>query len=161
MRGRKPLPTAVKEASGALEKNPQRRNKSEPKPLRGSPDVPESLLDDPVAMSCWTRTCKTLEGMGILTLAEHSVLELYCVTYSQWRNLSAFVANGNCTVVTDRGGTATSPEANQVHKYSATLIKLMAELGLTPSSRSRIHATPEEEEDLFSDFLKRRMSGDN
>lgn len=160
MRGRKPLPTAVKEASGALQKDPQRRNKSEPKPMRGSPEVPESLLEDPVAIGCWNRTCKTLDGMGILTLAEESVLELYCRTYSQWRYLSAFVSGGNCTVITERG-TATSPEANQVHKYSATLIKLMAELGLTPSSRSRIHAVPEEEDDPFAEFLKRRMSGDN
>jgi P27 family predicted phage terminase small subunit len=98
--------------------------------------------------------------MGILSIADQSVLEIYCVTYSQWRVLSAMVAGGNVAYMTERGS-LTSPEANQVHKYSATLIKLMAELGLTPSSRSRIHAISEDEEDPFVEFLKRRMSGEN
>jgi P27 family predicted phage terminase small subunit len=161
MRGRKPLPTAVKEASGAFEKDPNRRNLDEPQAKKGIPPIPESIVEDDVASKCWESVCGTLNDMGILTVADASVMELYCVTYSQWRCLSNVVKNGNCSTVDDKGRVSTSPEANQVHKYSATLLRLMAELGLTPSSRSRIHAEPRVEDDPFTDFLKRRMESKN
>ena len=160
VRGRKPLPTAVKEASGAFKKDPARRNENEPQSKAGIPPMPESLYGDEVAIRCWESVCRTLDDMGVMTLADVSVMELYCITYSQWRFLAEFVKGGNCSTIT-KNGTSTSPEANQVHKYSATLMKLMAELGLTPSSRSRIHAVAKEEDDPFTDFLKRRMSNDN
>ena len=160
VRGRKPLPTALKDASGAHDKNPQRRNASEPALAKGIPPIPESIAEDAIASKCWVSVCGTLHEMGILTLADASVMELYCVTYSQWRWLSEVVKDGNCSIATEKGVT-TLPEANQVHKYAATLIRLMAELGLTPSSRSRIHAAPKEEDDPFTDFLKRRMEHKN
>lgn len=161
MKGRKALPTAIKEASGALKKDPQRRNQSEPHSEKGIPPIPESIASDAVASNCWQSVCKTLNDMGILTIADASVMELYCVTYSQWRWLSEVVRDGNCMTLNANGGVITKPEANQVHKYSATLLRLMAELGLTPSSRSRIHAEPKEEDDPFTDFLKRRMETKN
>lgn len=161
VRGRKPLPTAMKDASGAHEKNPQRRNSTEPVAQRGIPPIPESIADDEVASKCWQSVCATLNEMGILTIADASVMELYCVTYSQWRCLANVVKDGNCSTFTPSGGVTTLPEANQVHKYAGTLLRLMAELGLTPSSRSRIHATPKEEDDPFTDFLKRRMETKN
>jgi P27 family predicted phage terminase small subunit len=161
MRGRKPLPTATKEATGALAKNPQRRNHSEPVTVPGIPPLPASLEGDEVAIECWNKVCKTLHDMGILTMSDVSVMELYCSTYSQWRWLSNYVRDGNCRIENEKGNVSTSPEANQVHKYSALLLRMMAELGLTPSSRSRIHAAPKEEEDPFTDFLKRRMGGGN
>ena len=160
MRGRKPLPTAVKDASGEHKNHPSRRNNSEPVAAKGIPPIPESIAADSVASRCWQSVCGTLNDMGILTIADASVMELYCVTYSQWRWLSNVVKDGNCSIATEKGVT-TLPEANQVHKYSATLLRLMAELGLTPSSRSRIHATPKEEDDPFTDFLKRRMESKN
>ena len=160
VRGRKPLPTATKEASGTFKHNPQRRNVHEPKPIAGIPPIPEAIADDPIASKCWTTICGTLNEMGILTLSDASVMELYCVTYSQWRTMAKAVANGNCTSVAPSGNVTTSPEALQVHKYAATLLKLMTELGLTPSSRSRIHAIPpEEEEDPFKAILTRMGQG--
>lgn len=157
MRGRKPLPTATKEASGAFEKDPQRRNDSEPIAKRGFPDVPVSIAGDELAVECWNRICGTLDDMGILTVSDFSVLEVYCQTYSQWRFLNDYVKNGNVREVSSKGDARTSPEAVQVHKYADRLVKLMAELGLTPSSRSRIHAPGKEEEDPFAEFLKKRM----
>lgn len=161
MRGRKPLPTAVKDASGAHKNHPERRNKAEPQTEKGIPPIPESIAADAIASRCWQSVCKTLNDMGILTIADASVMELYCVTYSQWRWLSEVVKDGNCSTLNANGGVVTLPEANQVHKYSATLLRLMAELGLTPSSRSRIHAEPQVEDDPFTDFLKRRMESKN
>ena len=71
--------------------------------------------------------------------------------------LSDFVKVGNFSKVYDKGNSSQSPEAQQVHKYAEKLIKLMAELGLTPSSRSRLRVEGKQEEDPFAEFLKRRM----
>ena len=158
MRGRKPLPTATKEASGAYTKDPQRRNQSEPTATVGFPDVPPSVASDSVARECWDRTTKTLDDMGILTVADYAILEAYCSSYSQWKWLSEVVREGNCATITGSGSLVSSPESQQVHKYADRMIKLLVELGLTPSARSRLHVAKKEDADPFVEFLNRRMS---
>lgn len=153
MRGRKPLPTATKESSGAFVKDPQRKNLQEPQPIAGRPSCPDFIKSDAVAMQCWNATCATLESMKILTQADESVLAVYCSTYAQWRWLAEYVREGNVREVSEKGSVTTSPEAQQVHKYADRLIRLMAELGLTPSARSRIKVNSEPD-DAFTDWLR-------
>jgi P27 family predicted phage terminase small subunit len=157
MKGRKPLPTAIKEATGALKHDPQRRNNAEPTTKRGYPACPATIAVDEVAKQCWNETCELLDEMGILTTSDKRVLHVYCVTYSEWLFLSEYVKNGNVRLANDRGNETTSPEAGQVHKYADRLLKLLAELGLTPSSRSRLHVE-KKEDDPFADFMKASMN---
>jgi phage terminase small subunit len=56
----------------------------------------------------------------------------------------------------EKGRTKLKPEANQFHTYSDRILKREAELGLTPSSRSRLKAPQTEKEDEFDIWLKRR-----
>lgn len=153
-RGPKPRATAVQEAAGAFVRHPERRNKHEPQPTPGWPACPDFVEADPVAKSCWDSACKTLEQMKILSQADQAVLAVYCSTYSQWRWLSEYVKEGNCREVNDKGTASTSPEAQQVHKYADRLIRLMAELGLTPSARSRIKVGNDTEQDPFTAWLQ-------
>jgi P27 family predicted phage terminase small subunit len=153
VRGRKPLATAVKEASGAFDKDPQRRNHNEPQAKRGWPIPPQHVLQDAIAKECWDNVCETLNELGILTTADQSVMSIYCSTYSQWLWLAEAVKDGNCSTVNDKGFIMVLPEANQVHKYADRLIRLMSELGLTPSSRSRLHVSKPKEEDPFNEWL--------
>ena len=95
-----------------------------------------------------------MESMSILTQADQSVLALYCSTYAQWRWLAEYVKEGNVREISEKGGVTTSPEAQQVHKYADRLVKLMAELGLTPSARSRIRVVGDEPQDAFTEWLK-------
>ena len=161
VRGRKPLPTATKEDSGAFVKNPQRRNELEPKAVRGFPSIPSQIEADAVAAECWQRLTRTLDELGILTTADAEILEAYCIDYSQWRWLSEYVREGNCREVNDKGSSSTSPEAQQVHKYADRLARRMVELGLTPSARSRLQVAKREEADPFTEFLQRRMKSQN
>jgi P27 family predicted phage terminase small subunit len=156
MRGRKPKATAEKEASGAYRKNPQRRNKTEPKPVRGRPVKPEHVESCEVASAQWDELCSTLDAMNILTVADKSLLALYCQTYSEWSKLQHHVRENGCTIFNDKGNASQSAEAIQVHRYADRLLKMMSELGLTPSSRSRIK-TPEqtEDEDPMAELLSR------
>lgn len=84
MRGRKPVPTALKIARG----NPGHRRirKDEPQP---STDidlaVPDILLDDADARAEWTRTAPMLHRLGVFTEADRDALILYCATFSRWK----------------------------------------------------------------------------
>lgn len=153
VRGRKPLASAVKEASGAFLKDPQRRNKNEPKAKRGWPDKPEMIKADAIASDCWDRVCKTLDELNILTVADAYMLEAYCIDYSQWRWLVESCKEGRVIAMNEKGNISTSPEATQVHKYADRLLKRQSELGLTPSARSRLHTPEKQEEDPFTAWL--------
>lgn len=161
VRGRKPKPTAVKEASGALRKNPQRRNRREPKPPAGAPPMPSIVAADPAAKTEWMELCGWLADMGTLAKADRSLMAIYCTTFSEWVKYMEHVREHGVCVATANGGVTTAPEAHQYNKLSDRMLKLLTELGLTPSARSRIR-TPEQndEEDPFQNLLE-RFSGSN
>jgi P27 family predicted phage terminase small subunit len=159
MRGRKPLATATKEASGAFRKNPQRRNASEPTVQRGWPAKPETVETDDIASAQWDELCGTLDDMGILTVSDKSLLAMYCQTYAEYIRLHRHIRENGCVLVNVQGNETTSPQASQVHKYADRLIKLMAEMGLTPSSRSRIVAPKKDDDDDPMAELLTRLGG--
>jgi P27 family predicted phage terminase small subunit len=157
MRGRKPKATAIKEAEGAFVKDPQRRNHQEPKLPMKAPRRPESLKGDKVAQSMWRWLVKNLSEMRVITEADQQLMESYCLTYSRiMEDEFALRKEGN-VIETERGPKRNPRAINLVSNRSAQL-KMLAELGLTPSARTRLKATPEEETDVFAELMKRRES---
>lgn len=156
VKGRKPLSNAVKEASGAFVKNPQRRNADEPKVQLGRPKIPDAVDGDPVAKSRWHWVCDQLESMNLLATTDQGLIAGYCMDYSMMLSLWEVIKGGNVSITDDKGRPKLRPEANQFHTYSDRLLKREAELGLTPSSRSRLKAPQTEQEDEFTAWLKRR-----
>jgi P27 family predicted phage terminase small subunit len=156
VRGRKPLPTALKEASGAFKKDPQRRNHSEPKPAVGIPEMPSFFAKDEAAVEIWNNTTKQLADMGVLTLADKDLLAMYCVTYADFIRCYEDVRTRGRSCVSDGGKESATVEAKDLQANGNRILKMQTELGLTPSSRSRLHANKEEkEEDPFQAWLER------
>ena len=158
VKGRKPLSSAVKEASGAFVKDPQRRNADEPKPKLGRPKIPSAVEDDPTAKSRWHWVCDQLESMNLLAVTDQGLIAGYCLDYSMMLALWETIKGGNVSDMDEKGRTKLKPEANQFHTYSDRILKREAELGLTPSSRSRLKAPQTEEEDEFAQWLARSTS---
>lgn len=158
VKGRKPLSSATKEASGAFAKNPQRRNAEEPKPKLGRPKIPDAVEDDPVAKSRWYWVCEQLESMNLLAVTDQGLIAGYCLDYSMMLSLWEVIKGGQVSDMDEKGRTKLKPEANQFHTYSDRILKREAELGLTPSSRSRLKAPQTEEEDEFAQWLARSTS---
>ena len=156
VKGRKPLSNAVKEASGAFIKDPQRRNADEPKAKLGRPSCPDAVALDPVAKARWEWVCSQLESMNLLAVTDEGLIAGYCLDYSMMLSLWEVIKGGQVSDMDDKGRTKLKPEANQFHTYSDRLLKREAELGLTPSSRSRLRAPQSEPEDEFTSWLKRR-----
>jgi P27 family predicted phage terminase small subunit len=136
MRGRKPKPTALKLVQG----NPGRRplNENEPAPPSTLPTCPAHLSDE--AKKEWERLARVLNEMGVLTEVDRAVMAAYCQAYGRWVEAETKLRETPLLLKTPAGYVQQSPWLSISHKQIEIMAKLMPELGLTPSSRSRLVA---------------------
>lgn len=137
MRGRKPTPTVVR----FLRNNPGKRriNREEPTPNELSTGWPDELSGDEVARAEWTRTIVPLIDIGQITAADRAFAIAHCELWSTWRS-QVLEASKHPHVV--KAGSSNHPIPNpargMANKTMQLLAKVDSELGLTPSSRSRV-----------------------
>ncbi len=141
-RGRKPIPTAIKE----LEGNPGKRalNKKEPKPKRKAPKCPTWL--DNEAKKEWKRTAKQLEQLGILTEVDMAAFAGYCQAYARWKEAEEFISKHGTIVKTPSGYWQQVPQVSIAQTYLKIMNKFCEQFGLTPSARSRIVSDSNQQE---------------
>ena len=134
MRGRKPKPTALKLADG----NPGKRkiNGAEPKPPRSLPDCPGHLA--PEAKADWDRLAVTLNQIGLLTQVDRATMAAYCQCYARWVDAEEKMKETPLILRMPSGYIQQSPWLTISNKSLELMVKYMAELGLTPASRSRL-----------------------
>ena len=160
MTGRKPLPSAIKKASGAFKKDPQRENKLEPKPLVGTPEMPADVKKCKVAAAKFKEVCGLLRDMKVLTLTDVDHISRYSVAYANWISCVNQVRKNGIVILKANGDLARNPAAVEMHACEAELHKQAVELGLTPSSRTRLKVTEQSDvDDPFSDLLARMGRG--
>jgi P27 family predicted phage terminase small subunit len=134
MRGRKPKPTRLKLVEG----NPGRRpiNGQEPKPPGGLPSCPAHL--SPTAKTEWKRLARSLNRIGMLTEIDRAAMAAYCQAYGRWVEAERRLAETPVLLKTPAGYVQQSPWLTVSNKQLELMARFMAELGLTPSSRSRL-----------------------
>ena len=134
MRGRKPKPTAVKIAEG----NPGKRalNPREPRPPATKPSCPSHLST--IAKAEWKRLAGTLHEMGVLTFVDRAALAAYCQAYGRWVEAEQKLGETPTLIKAPSGYIQQSPWLSVANKQMELMGRYMAELGLTPASRSRI-----------------------
>ena len=120
--------------------------------------MPDVVASDEIASAKWEQLCVELEALGIIATCDVDLMEVYCVLFSQYRSALSSVRKTGLVLVTreDMGKSIEvkrNPFETVQNKTIATLAKLMAELGLTPSSRSRLAAAPQEVGDPFLKYL--------
>ncbi|QDV89501.1 Phage terminase, small subunit [Phycisphaerae bacterium RAS2] len=139
MRGRKPIPTAIKRARGNPGKRPL--NDHEPQPARAIPSCPEFL--DEAAREEWHRVTVLLDRSGILSEIDGTLLAGYCQAYSRWqyaeRQLQKY---GPVVLSPDKKFPLPSPYLAIANKALEQMHKFCVEYGMTPSSRSRVTTVP-------------------
>jgi P27 family predicted phage terminase small subunit len=146
MRGRRPKPTNLKVLTG----NPGRRplNENEPSYPLSSLDPPDQL--DDLAVAEWRRLVPILEAGGVLTDVDTATLTAYCGVYSTFMKaeqaLSELAARDTTfdglLVRTKNGNLIQNPLLGVRNTALDKMLKCAVELGMTPSSRSRIAADP-------------------
>jgi P27 family predicted phage terminase small subunit len=134
-RGRKPLPTHIHLLRGKAGKRPL--NFHEPKPPAAVPTPPQHLTK--AARAEWFRVTKHLRALNLLTQLDRAVLAAYCDCYDRWVQATAMIQQHG--LVLKMGGTLIqSPYVSISNKALEQMRAFMGELGLTPSSRTRIVA---------------------
>ncbi|RUT32433.1 phage terminase small subunit P27 family [Arsenicitalea aurantiaca] len=136
MRGRKPKPTALK----LIEGNPGHRplNHREPRPQPGIPTCPAHL--SPTAKAEWKRLARQLHGLGVLSELDRSALAAYCQAYGRWAEAERQLKTTPALLRTPAGYVQPNPWLAIANKNLELMHKFMTELGLSPSSRSRVSA---------------------
>ena len=139
----KPKPTALKIISG----NPGRRplNKAEPQFESGIPEKPAWF--DVYASEEWDRLTSNLNGQRVFTKNDLGILVSVCLAYEALRETHAIIKTlGRSYVVEDLGGQKhfkARPECIRFETAQKEYRTLLAEIGFSPSSRSKIKTLPE------------------
>jgi len=148
MRGRKPKPTHLR----LIEGNPGKRriNKSEPKPSGRLLAAPPEFSATQRAL--WDYAIQHAP-YGLLTMLDRDVLVVWCVACEMQRRAIAAQAKiddaGGLPLLTrtPEGHLVQSPYLPIINRQSAIMLKAAAELGFTPSSRSRIEIPVQDDDD--------------
>jgi P27 family predicted phage terminase small subunit len=153
MKGRKPVPSAIKKLRG----NPGKRalNTREPAPVAGRPTKPTGLTA--TASGLWDHFSELFAGMGVLTVADGPGLALLVDAFEEWHGHRETVAEEGpfYECKTEGGGLmvrahpAVAARADAWKRAKAMLV----EFGGTPSARARIHTEGQDEESSAEKFL--------
>lgn len=120
MRGRKPKPDAsAVNVSG-----------------RALPRCPAHL--DEAARNEWRRLARPMHEAGVLTIADRGALAAYCQAWSRWVEAEEKLKETPMLLKTPSGYVQQSPWLSISNKQLEIMGRYMAELGLTPSARSRL-----------------------
>lgn len=161
MRGRKPKPTHQR----ALEGNPGKRplNTREPQPDPPPPtfdDPPPALDDNLTAAAEWRRLAPLLRRARQVTEADRGALLALCIEWARYLEALGKIKSAGLVVQTPSGYPIQNPYLPIATKALAGCLKLWPELGLTPSSRSRVKTDGTPPDDAWAEFDEPPPAGD-
>jgi P27 family predicted phage terminase small subunit len=145
MRGRKPKPTAQRRLEGNPGKRPLPAAEVTPPTSLDAftGDVPAELLEDPLAGEEWRRLAPMLTKVRLVTDADRASLIALCLEWSRYLEAIGKVRQLGMIIAAPSGYPIPNPYLSILTRAIANCRQLWAELGLTPSSRTRVTpATP-------------------
>ena len=151
--GTKPKPTARK----LLEGNPGKRPLNTREPVM--PTTPEDFIEPPPELATdargsaeWRRLAPLLQRSRTVTDADRASLIALCQQWSRYLEANGNVAVLGMVVRAPSGYPMPNPYIAIANKALGHCTKLWAELGLTPSSRTRVQTVADANVDAFAEF---------
>ena len=158
MRGRKPTPTKQRILRG----NPGKRPLNGNEPVYPSPGeefdaIPDDLQGNVLAASEWHRLAPMLRRTGHVAESDRTALIAMCLEWARYIEATKKIRELGMVVKAPSGYPIVNPYLSIATKALAGCNKLWPELGLTPSSRSRVNATDAKSgnADPFAEFDQR------
>lgn len=153
MRGRKKLPSKVKELKGTLAKSRSVGNEMETSAVVSMPSAP-SFLNQQGAEE-WDLVTNELANIKMLHLTDLSILAAYCNEIGIYREIAQEL-QGNFTEQTiDKDGRLRSskiaPKYKVMQNALQNAMKIATQFGFTPSARASL-SMPEQDEERTDDF---------
>lgn len=149
MRGRRPKPTRLKMLTGNPGKRPL--NENEPRPEPTVLECPAEL--GPIARREWDRLASELAALKILTALDRAALAAYCNAYGLWAEATEAIQKYGTMVKSPTGYPIQSPYVSIANRQAEIMMRIAAEFGFTPASRSRI-STPVPPRATLFDFFE-------
>jgi phage terminase small subunit len=128
MKGRKPLPTAVKLAKGTERKS--RINGNEPSLPKMPLEPPGYLSGD--ALAFWSEHAKALIDAGVLRVSDRHAFGLLCESFAAWR-------------------------AEPTRDTIAEFRRMLSEFGMTPAARTKVKVESKPK-DALTEFLGKKKA---
>ncbi|MBN2019303.1 MAG: phage terminase small subunit P27 family [Sedimentisphaerales bacterium] len=150
--GRPRKPTTLLKIHGTFRED--RRATDEPMPAIAIPSMPKFLKGEAAAE--WERVAPLLAKMKCLTEWDRSLLAAYCFEWGVYVELCKKVKLKDLTITTVSGNKIYNPLLASRNKALSNLKELAIQFGLSPSSRSRLSVSEEEESNPFLALLQRR-----
>ncbi len=140
-RGPPPKPTVLRLVEGDPGKLGFRADEAIP-PAGPMPEPPPEVMDDDARRE-WMSVSSMLSAAGITRPLDAATVVMWCATYSRWKKAAEFVkTNGTIYSIKNRKGVVVAvkefPQAAEFRKLQALLIRIGAELGMTPAARTRV-----------------------
>jgi P27 family predicted phage terminase small subunit len=151
--GRKPVPTKLKLLSGNPGKRPL--NEHEPEPERKLPRPPAHL--SPAAKREWRRVGRLLLTLGLVSDLDRGALAAYCQAWGRWVEAEESLKRYGVVVKSPSGFPMQSPFLAIANKAMEQMRQFLGEFGMTPASRTRVHADPPAAPDPLDEL--RRQNG--
>jgi len=136
--GRKPKPTQMKVIQGTFRKD--RANRAEPRPRKELPSCPDFLQG--TARKEYFRIGRKLERIGVLTEVDDLALIGLCQSWAEYLEATEQARKTGMLVKAPSGYPIFNPYVVLANQALKRVKAFLTEFGMTPSSRSRIVATP-------------------
>ena len=158
-RGPRPKQVKLREKEGAFRGGKTKKPDELPTVL-GRPTPSILVQADELSLAIYNETCDTLQTLGILTEQDGIMIESFALNYRELALCIKDMQQNGIEAETQRGNGKSSVHTTNYHKFMATHLKLMGELGLTPSARLRM-VPPERKADSGSpvDDLLKKLGG--
>jgi P27 family predicted phage terminase small subunit len=141
-----------------LKGNPTKKPLPENEPIfeEKMPSCPGHL--DKVGKKEWKRILKLLKSAGVVTAADTATVAAYCECYSRWIDASTRLSTTGLVVRTPNGFPVQSPYLNIVNRALDQMKAFAVELGITPSSRTKVSTVGGDKKEDPLDALMRKRS---
>ena len=150
--GRRPAPTKLKLLSG----NPGKRrlNEREPEPASRLPEPPDHLSDE--AKREWDRVGALLLVVGLVSELDRAALAAYCQAWARWVEAEEALRQYGVVIKSPSGFPMQSPFLAVANKALEQMRWTLVEFGLTPASRTKVHAEAPAADDPLDELRNRR-----
>ena len=148
MKGRKPIPSALKILRGTKRGS---STNDEPQPAAAVPDCPPHLTEE--ARAEWERLAAELHQLGLLTRIDRAALAAYCVCWARWISAERQIVEQGEVVKSPNGYPIQNPYLSVANEALRQMKSYLVEFGLTPSSRTRIKIGPVQPVNKLSKYL--------
>lgn len=152
-KGRKSKPTAKKKLIGTWRKDRSLVDEFSPELLKTIPLPPAENDFDDESKLMWFRNLAAMKAVGMLTVVDLEMFYIYVVQNQTFREMTQDIKTEGHTIINDKGMPIVNPKVRIRNMASKDIIRIAAEYGFTPSSRTKIGTgTPNknpEEKDQF------------